>query len=133
MSNCIFCDISTRVASALIVYENDKYICFLDKYPQTRGHLQLIPKKHYEWIHELPSMGEIFALAQKIIHGIIPVLGANHVSIGTFGQEVSHAHVWIVPRYHKGVRVKEGLGKKAKINDQINLQAKLSRVLKEVY
>ena len=108
MSTCIFCQIIAKEIPAHIVYEDELVIAFLDKYPQTRGHLQLVPKKHYRWIYEMPEIGTFFETAQKIIRGIIPVLGADHVTIATFGYQVEHAHLWIVPQYKKKVDLKEG-------------------------
>lgn len=107
MENCVFCEIVNKQAQAEIVYEDVDTLAFLDKYPQSRGHLQFIPKTHVRWIYELPDMGQFFTTAGKIIRGIIPVLGADHVTIGTFGHQVSHAHLWIVPQYKQEVTLKE--------------------------
>lgn len=107
METCIFCQIVTKKVPASIVYEDNFVIAFLDKYPQTRGHIQLVPKKHYRWIYEIPEIGTFFESAQKIIHGIIPVLGADHVTLATFGYQIEHAHLWIVPQYKKKVLVSE--------------------------
>ncbi|KKS84863.1 MAG: hypothetical protein UV59_C0013G0041 [Candidatus Gottesmanbacteria bacterium GW2011_GWA1_43_11] len=108
---CVFCQIIARKAPALVVYEDHLTIAFLDKYPQSRGHLQLVPKIHVRWIYDLPEaeIGRFFTTAAKITRGIIPVLGANHVSWGTFGQEIPHAHLWIVPQYAREIRVAEGV------------------------
>jgi histidine triad (HIT) family protein len=96
---CIFCQIASGKEPAHIVYRDSRYIAFLDKYPRTRGHLQLAPIAHYRWIYDLPDMGDIFSVTQRIIRVIIPVLGADHVTIGTFGHEIAHAHIWVVPQY----------------------------------
>ncbi|HCM37785.1 MAG: Histidine triad (HIT) protein [Candidatus Gottesmanbacteria bacterium GW2011_GWB1_43_11] len=108
MENCVFCEIVAKKAPAFIVYEDDETIAFLDRYPQTLGHLQLVPKVHHRWIYELPDIGTFFATAQKIIRVIIPVLEADHVTLGTFGREVKHAHLWIVPQYKKEIGLQEG-------------------------
>ncbi len=108
MTSCVFCNIVNGVTEAHIVYEDTHAIAFLDAYPQSRGHTQLIPKKHYRWIYEVPDMGVLFTTAQKIIRAIIPVLDADHVIIGSFGREIMHAHIWIVPQYGQGGRVVEG-------------------------
>jgi histidine triad (HIT) family protein len=108
MGDCIFCQIVTKNAPAHIVYEDDHYLAFLDKFPQTRGHLQLVPKAHYRWVWEIPDIGTFFGVAQKIIRAIIPVLGADHVTLSTRGDEVHHAHLWIVPQYTKVVEIRGG-------------------------
>lgn len=105
MSDCIFCRIIRKDAPAQVVFESENYIAFLDKHPKTRGHLQLLPKKHVTWIYELPDIGNFFITAQRIIHAIIPALGADHVTIATFGHEIAHAHLWIVPQYNRSERI----------------------------
>lgn len=97
--DCVFCKIVRKEAPALIVYEDKNYVAFLDKYPRSRGHLQLIPKIHCSWVYEIPDIGLFFSTAGAMIHAIIPALGADHVTLATFGHEISHAHLWIVPEY----------------------------------
>ena len=124
--DCVFCNIVTGKSPAYIVYNDEKYLAFLDEYPQSPGHLQLIPKTHARWIYDIPDMAEIFGLAQKIIHAIIPVLGANHVVMGSFGREIHHAHIWIVPQYKKELKLEEGL----KVNYKKNEFEKLTQVIR---
>lgn len=108
MEKCIFCRIVSGNAQAFVVYEDAKTLAFLDKRPQSWGHIQLIPKIHCRWIYDVPNIGSFFEVAQKLIRGIIPVLGASHVTLASYGREVEHAHLWIVPQYYQEVRVEEG-------------------------
>lgn len=128
--NCIFCKIADRRESADIIYEDGLCMAFLDKFPKTVGHLQLIPKKHYRYIYDCPQMGQIFDTAAKLIHDIIPLLKANFVTIGTFGREIHHAHVWIVPQYDKIVRAVEGMGQTIAPGDRHKLAEYLSSNIK---
>lgn len=114
MSSCTFCHIVEKKEPAHIVYEDINYLAFLDTYPQSRGHLQLIPKTHYQWIYEIPEIGQFFSVAGRIIRAIIPALGADHVTIATFGRQVAHAHLWIVPQYRDTQTIKEGSGQLTK-------------------
>ena len=107
MMDCVFCQIVTRNAAADIVFEDDETLCFLDKYPQTYGQLQLIPKTHYEWIYDIDDIGRFFLTAKRIIRVIIPLLKADHVTLATFGHQIKHAHLWIVPQYQRSTQVKE--------------------------
>jgi len=124
---CVFCQIARKEVPAYFLFEDPICIAFLDKYPQTRGHLQLIPKKHYRWVYEMPDMGKLFTTAGNIIRAIIPVLGASHVTLATFGHEVKHAHVWIVPQYSREVHVEER--QKSRLHTQT--QAELARILSQ--
>ncbi len=133
MTNCIFCRIVSREEPALIIYEDKTYLAFLDKYPQNPGHLQLIPKKHYRWIYDLPRMGEIFAVAQNIIRAIIPVLKANHITLGCYGHQVEHAHIWIMPQYDRQELVGEWGNRRNLHNSDQNLALLLkTQISKEV-
>jgi diadenosine tetraphosphate (Ap4A) HIT family hydrolase len=48
MTNCIFCAVAEGISPAFKIWENDKFIAFLDIFPNTKGQTLLIPKKHYE-------------------------------------------------------------------------------------
>lgn|SRR3989344_8433485 len=115
MNDCIFCQIVTKKALAHIVYEDSDHLAFLDTFSQSRGHLQLIPKKHYRWVWEIPDMGAFFGVAQKIIRGIIPVLKADHVRLAAIGDEVRHAHLWIVPQYKANASIGQDKGQLAEL------------------
>ncbi len=104
---CVFCDIITKKTPAHIVYEDGEVIVFLDKYPQTRGHLQMVPKTHCRWVYDLPDMGKFFTTAANIIRVIIPILEADHVTLAAFGHEIQHAHLWIVPQYRRKSKISE--------------------------
>lgn len=114
MSSCVFCQIVSHEAHAFIVYEDADYLAFLDKYPQSRGHLQLIPKTHYQWVYDIPEIGQFFTVAGRIIRAIIPALGADHATIASFGRQVTHAHLWIVPQYKHDQMIVEGRGQQTK-------------------
>jgi histidine triad (HIT) family protein len=106
--DCVFCQIVAGFSPADRVFEDDISLAFLDKYPKVYGHMLLIPKAHYRWIYDCPDMPQLFAAAQKIIRAIIPVLDAKSVSIGTFGNEIPHAHIWIYPVYSRKNSTLEG-------------------------
>lgn len=125
MTNCIFCAIVSKKQPAFIVYEDSKTLVFLDKNPQSRGHLQLIPKEHYRWVYEIPYISNFSTTAQHISRAIISVLGADHVSWATFGHEIEHAHLWIVPHYKSSQKIKEGL----KVSTFKNVQTELQKLL----
>ena len=105
--SCVFCNIASHQEPAGIVYEDEVMCVFLDTHPRTRGHVQVVPKKHYRWFYDIPEMPQIFARVQQIVHAIIPVLGADHVTMATFGHGMPHAHLWIVPQYEQHAQIEE--------------------------
>ena len=53
-NKCIFCKIIDKSIPNAIVYEDDKFLVFLDKYPINYGHTLVIPKDHFNNILEMP-------------------------------------------------------------------------------
>lgn len=107
MSDCLFCKIIKGELPSTKIYEDMDVFAFLDIKPVNPGHTLVIPKKHFENIHDMPD--DIFAkvaVAAKKIAGAILKLGAKGVNIGmnngsAAGQIVFHAHVHVMPRYGK--------------------------------
>ncbi len=97
MKDCIFCKIVAGEIPAHKVYEDDTYLAFLDIHPQSPGHVQVIPKKHYRWVWDLPDIGSYFELAQKIANAQRKVFNTDWILSKIIGDEVHHAHVWVFP------------------------------------
>jgi histidine triad (HIT) family protein len=105
--SCIFCDILEGKREGHIVYEDEKHIAFLDKYPIDDGHTLVIPKKHYERITDMDSndVGELFSLIPKIAKAVLLGAGADSFSLAQNNgkaakQIIPHVHVHIIPRYN---------------------------------
>ena len=105
--SCIFCDILEGKREGHIVYEDEKHIAFLDKYPIDDGHTLVIPKKHYERITDMDSndVGELFSLIPKIAKAVLLGAGADAFSLAQNNgkaakQIIPHVHVHIIPRYN---------------------------------
>jgi histidine triad (HIT) family protein len=106
---CLFCRIVSGEVPAIIVYEDENSLAFLDHRPLFHGHTLLVPRKHVETLGELQAalVGPFFKAAQLLARAVEPALGAE----GTFvamnnrvSQSVPHLHVHVVPR-----RKKDGL------------------------
>jgi histidine triad (HIT) family protein len=82
------------------VYEDEKFLAFLDINPVTKGHTLLIPKEHFVWIHEAPDdlVGHIFVKAKNIINAMRKSLPCDYVQVGVVGNEVPHFHIHLIPR-----------------------------------
>lgn len=106
VEECIFCNIILRKIPADIVYEDGSTLAFLDIHPCSPGHTVVIPKAHREHLLSVEA-GEAGLLFESVrtVMGILMkkinpqgfTIGINHGSIA--GQEVSHLHVHIIPRY----------------------------------
>lgn len=111
--DCVFCGIVNGELPAYRLYEDDKVIVILDKYPLTRGHSLVIPKKHFENILEVDdrTLAHLFKVARIVAIASREALGAEGVNIITnigraAGQVIFHAHIHVVPRYKDdGLRI----------------------------
>lgn len=101
MKNCIFCQIVEGKAPCYKVYEDDKFLGFLDIYPRTKGHTLLIPKKHYQWVYDVPDFDKYWLAALKITKAMKKVFNPYFITYVTHGLEVPHAHIHILPRNEK--------------------------------
>ncbi len=108
MDSCIFCKIVKKEIPAEIVYEDENFLAFLDIHPQSAGHTQIIPKKHYRFVWDLPAdeaggmnTREYFAVAQKIAKAQQKAFGTDIIWSKVMGDEIFHAHIWVFPNPHE--------------------------------
>ncbi|MFH1450585.1 MAG: HIT domain-containing protein [archaeon] len=99
--NCIFCKIAKNEIPSKKVYEDEKFVAFLDISPKSKGHALVIPKDHYESFLEMPGEleKEMFALAQKLGRKLKEKLSAKYVFLLVMGVDVPHTHVHLIPSY----------------------------------
>ena len=104
--NCLFCRIVSGEIPAVIVYEDENTLAFLDHRPLFPGHTLLVPREHVETLGDLPvaQVGPFFESAQLLSRAIEAAMEAE----GTFvamnnrvSQSVPHLHVHVVPRRRK--------------------------------
>ncbi len=97
--DCIFCKIVAWEIPCYKVYEDDKYLAFLDIRPLNLGHLLVIPKKHYRRVWDVDNIWEYYEVVGKIANAMKKALNIDYIVSTVFGEEVPHAHVWLVPRF----------------------------------
>ncbi|MDE1975184.1 MAG: HIT domain-containing protein [Patescibacteria group bacterium] len=97
MSDCIFCKIVRKEIPAHIVYEDQKFLAFLDIHPQSPGHVQVIPKNHYRWVWDVPNVGQYFEVVAKVARAQQKAFDNEWVLSKIVGDEVPHAHIWVFP------------------------------------
>jgi ATP adenylyltransferase len=110
-NSCIFCDYNKEdILMPELTFGRNLIsgiaYCILDKYPVTKGHTLIIPKRHVEFISELSflEMEHIFLLAKHRMEWIQSemkdITGWNFgVNQGeSAGQTISHLHFHLIPR-----------------------------------
>jgi len=102
--DCIFCKIVKGEIPCTKIYEDENFLAFLDIRPVGPGHTQVIPKKHYRWVWDLPAqagvlgnLGEYFMVAQKIALAQKKAFNADIIRSQVYGEEIPHAHIWVWP------------------------------------
>jgi histidine triad (HIT) family protein len=112
MAECVFCRIVAGEIPCTKVFEDGLCLAFLDIGPISPGHTLLVPKTHYETIHQMPAdeaahlarhIPSLAAAVQKAVsaEGINVLQNNGRCS----GQEVFHVHVHLIPRWPE-----DGLG-----------------------
>lgn len=101
---CIFCQIVSRKAPSSVVYEDAKYIAFLDMFPFSRGHTLVCPKEHGETIWDMKEadIAELFQVAFKVSKAVVGAVGADGFRFvqnngEAANQVVAHVHVHVIP------------------------------------
>lgn len=97
MEDCIFCKIVAGEIPSHKVYEDEDFIAFLDIHPQSPGHAQVIPKKHYRWVWDVPNAGAYFEVAKKVALAQRKAFNTDWILSKIVGDEVPHAHIWVFP------------------------------------
>jgi len=101
--DCVFCRIVSGEVPADMVLEDDEFVAFLDARPVFKGHVLVLPRRHYVTLADLPvpAVGPLFERVRLLSAAIPAALGAQ----GTFvalnnivSQSVPHLHVHVVPR-----------------------------------
>lgn len=97
MKNCIFCRLADRQLPTNLVYEDDRFMAFLDISPIVIGHTLVIPKTHYRWVHQVKEFGPLWRVAQKVALAQIKFLKSETVVFATAGFQIPHAHIHVLP------------------------------------
>ncbi|MFM2357331.1 MAG: hypothetical protein RJA61_68 [Candidatus Parcubacteria bacterium] len=120
--SCIFCKIVAKEIPAHIVYEDNDFLAFLDINPQSPGHTQVVPKKHYRWVWDIPNAGMYFEVAKKIALAQQKVFDTDWVLSKIIGDEVPHAHIWIFPNNKVTGDKKDLAGNAEKIKNELGFK-----------
>jgi histidine triad (HIT) family protein len=100
MKDCIFCKIASGEIEDLRIWEDEKYVAFLDINPFILGHTLVIPKKHSRWLWD---MGEVeyveYLLAVRKVAAILKkAFNTDCIQQFLVGMEIPHTHIHLLPR-----------------------------------
>ncbi|MHC4587675.1 MAG: HIT family protein [Planctomycetota bacterium] len=104
-TDCIFCRMVEGQIPVTKLYEDDVVLAFLDIEPISDGHSLVIPKRHYEKLHECPAeaLGQICSRLGRIAQAVSTAMNSQGYNLlcnngRPAGQIVEHLHFHIVPR-----------------------------------
>lgn len=97
--DCIFCMIKDGKIPSEKVWEDERFIAFLDINPVSPGHTLIIPKKHEDYIFELDGSeyAALFSAAKTVAGALKKATGAKRIGMLVEGFLVHHAHLHLVP------------------------------------
>ena len=85
-----------------MIYENDKFECFLVGNPRSEGHVAISIKKHFKDMMEIDdeTCKEIFLISKKLMNIIKKIYNSESVYLCTMCDgPMNHFHVQLIPRY----------------------------------
>lgn len=121
--NNLFAKILRGEIPAVKVYEDEEVLAFMDIFPQTRGHMLVIPKNvRARNLLELPAnrVAPLMERVHKLAIATEKALKPDGVTVTQFngedaGQTIFHLHFHIIPRYAGERLAGHGHGNKADI------------------
>jgi histidine triad (HIT) family protein len=97
--DCVFCKIASGEIPADKVYEDDKFLAFMDIRPVNPGHVLVIPKDHHRWVWDVPNAGEYFEVTRKVVKALQKAMNTEFIVSCIIGIDVYHAHIQLIPRF----------------------------------
>lgn len=97
--DCLFCKFANGEIEPIKIYEDEKFLAFLDINPMHPGHTLLIPKEHIDYIFDLSNekFSEYFLTAKKVSKGLKQAMNCEKIGVAVEGFLVRHAHIHLVP------------------------------------
>ena len=103
--DCVFCKIIAGQIPCNKVYEDDGVFAFLDIQPVSDGHTLVIPKAHFETLHECPPdvLADVSRCLGVIGNAVAAATGVQAYNVlcnngREAGQVVKHVHFHVIGR-----------------------------------
>jgi len=135
--NNLFAKILRGEIPAVKVHEDDEVLAFMDIYPQTRGHLLVMPKGvKARNLLELPEekVAPLMIRVHRLTKAVAKALKPDGVTVTQFngedaGQTIFHLHVHIIPRYAGQRLAGHGHGNRADIAELQQIASEIAAAL----
>jgi len=102
---CLFCRMAAGQIPVARIYEDDVVLAFLDIGPLSDGHTLVIPKQHFEKLHDCPAdlLGQVCSRLGKLAGAVAAAMNSDGYNLlcnngRAAGQLVEHLHFHIIPR-----------------------------------
>lgn len=111
---CLFCDRNNSEKHTIIA-ENDLFYAREDNFPVSKGHSEIVPKRHIQSFFELNNaeLIKLYDLIKKVKNIILNKHNPDAFNIGIndgeeAGRTIHHLHVHLIPRYKGDVENPRG-------------------------
>jgi histidine triad (HIT) family protein len=105
VNGCVFCKMVAGQIPVTKIYEDDVVFSFLDIGPISDGHTLVIPKQHFEKLHQCPAelLGKVCSQLGRIAKAVAGAMNADGYNVlcnngRAAGQIIEHLHFHIIPR-----------------------------------
>lgn len=103
--DCLFCKMVVGEIPVTKIYEDEDVLAFLDIGPISDGHTLVIPKQHFEKLHDCPMefLGRVGSQLGKIAEAVTDAMNSDGYNVlcnngRAAGQLVEHLHFHIISR-----------------------------------
>ena len=133
----IFAEILRGDIPCAKVFEDEHTLALMDVFPQTRGHVLVIPKN--EQTRNIldvsgETLGQVMATVQKVSRAVNTALKPVGIVVTQFngapaGQTIFHLHVHILPRYADTNMCPHASGQMADMDELTSLAEQIKAAL----
>ena len=102
---CAFCKIVAGEAPAQRVHEDELTVTFMDLFPASRGHLLIVPRRHFDDIlgADPASLARVIENSRRLAPALKRALapdgiGVHQLNGAAAGQTIFHYHMHLIPR-----------------------------------
>jgi histidine triad (HIT) family protein len=104
-NDCLFCKMVTGQIPVTKIYEDEDVLAFLDIGPISDGHTLVIPKQHFEKLHDCPTeiLSKVSSQLGKIAGAVAAAMNSDGYNVlcnngKAAGQLIEHLHFHIIAR-----------------------------------